>query len=55
MLATALAWYLKAWSALSLDERSRKSEPCEPSRQRVLGMELRTFVNYVLRLPAHVV
>jgi hypothetical protein len=55
MLATALAWNLKAWLALSLDERPGKSEPCEPSRQRLLGLEFRTFVNYFLRLPAHVV
>lgn len=55
MLATALAWNLKAWLALSLDERTRKSEPCEPSKQRLLAMEFRTFVNYFLRLPAQVV
>jgi len=48
------AWNLKAWLALSLDERPGKSEPRKPSRQRLLGMEFRTFVNYFLRLPAKV-
>ena len=55
MLATALAWNLKAWLALSLDEHGSKSEQPELSKARLLGMEFRTFVNYFLRLPAQVV
>lgn len=55
MLATALAWNLKAWLALSLDEHGSKSEPPERSKARLLGLEFRTFVNYFLRLPAQVV
>jgi len=55
MLATALAWNLKAWLALSLEERGLKSEQPELSKTRLLGMEFRTFVNYFLRLPALVV
>lgn len=55
MLATALAWNLKAWLALSLEERAPKSEPPELSQKRLLGLEFRTFVNYFLRLPAQVV
>jgi len=55
MLATALAWNLKAWLALSLDEPGSKSEQPEQSKARLLGMEFRTFVNYFLRLPAQVV
>jgi len=55
MLATALAWNLKAWLALSLEERRSKSEQPVPSKTRLLRMEFRTFVNYFLRLPAQVV
>lgn len=55
MLATALAWNLKAWLALSLDEHGSKSEQPELSKAGLLGMEFRTFVNYFLRLPAQVV
>jgi len=55
MLATALAWNLKAWLALSLEEPASKAEPPALSKQRLLGLEFRTFVNYFLRLPAQVV
>ena len=70
MLMTALGWNLKAWLALSLPEETpnkksphRSSSPrgkAVPSRQpspkqRLLGMEFRTFVNYFLRVPAQVV
>lgn len=71
MLMTALAWNLKAWLALSLPEttakkkpsqnerknRSSKQEPPSPAseKQRLLGLEFRTFVNYFLRMPAQVV
>lgn len=67
MLMTALAWNLKAWLALSLPEKSpeqkpplKGSKPAEkkpqPSdKQRLLGLEFRTFVNYFLRIPAQVV
>jgi len=55
MLATTLAWNLKAWLALSVEEQGSKSEQPEQSKTRLLGMEFRTFVNYFLRLPAQVV
>lgn len=62
MLMTALAWNLKAWLALSLPEKSplKGSKPSEkkpqPSeKQRLLGLEFRTFVNYFLQIPAQVV
>jgi Transposase DDE domain group 1 len=65
MLMTALAWNLKAWLALSLPEnmprrpaakKGRRRAPSQPSdKQRLLGLEFRTFVNYFLRLPAQVV
>ena len=67
MLMTALAWNLKAWLALSLPEKSPAQKPPQkgnqtpqqkpqPSeKQRLLGLEFRTFVNYFLRIPAQVV
>ena len=66
MLTTALAWNLKAWLALSLPEKAVAATPSkhgkhlpktnQPSeKQRLLGLEFRTFVNYFLRIPAQVV
>jgi hypothetical protein len=66
MLMTALAWNLKAWLALSLPdkppEKHRSQQPDKPAKkkpppstkQRLLGLEFRTFVNYFLRIPAQV-
>jgi hypothetical protein len=56
MLMTALAWNLKAWLALSLEVppgRGRAERQTEKSK--LLGLEFRTFVNYLLRIPAQVV
>jgi hypothetical protein len=71
MLMTALAWNLKAWLALMLPEPaveqkppqspskricSKKKQRRSPSdKQRVLGLEFRTFVNYFVRIPAQIV
>lgn len=65
MLMTALAWNLKAWLALSLLDQAptkqRSKQPAEQKehrsslKQRLLGLEFRTFVNYFLRIPAQVV
>jgi hypothetical protein len=56
MLITSLAWNLKAWVALSLPE------PCGPAtaqqaqqKRGLLTMEFRTFVNFMMRVPAQVV
>lgn len=55
MLMTALAWNLKAWLALSLPEETPQQQSPAPSeKQRLLGLEFRTFVNYFLRVPAQV-
>jgi Transposase DDE domain group 1 len=55
MLITSLAWNLKAWLALSLPEpcgfgKARQAE----QKRRLLTMEFRTFVNFLMRLPAQV-
>jgi hypothetical protein len=54
MVMTSLAWNLKAWLALwsmpsgtSDEQTTQRSE-----QQRVLRMEFKTFVNYLMRLPA---
>lgn len=69
MAMTSLAWNLKAWLALSLPELELELELDEQSsegaapqaatpsatKQRLLGLEFRSFVNYFMRLPALVV
>ncbi len=56
MLMTALAWNLKAWLALSLDVKpGRMQAEQQAQKSKLLGLEFRTFVNYLLRIPAHVV
>jgi hypothetical protein len=56
MLMTALAWNLKAWLALSLEVKpGRERAEQQAQKKKLLGLEFRTFVNYLLRLPAQVV
>ena len=56
MVIAALAWNLKAWLALSLPEPSGfgKDEQAEQKRD-LLTMEFRTFVNFLIRVPAQIV
>ena len=56
MLMTALAWNLKAWLALSLDVKpGREHAQQQAQKSKLLSLEFRTFVNYLLRIPAQVV
>ena len=63
MVMTSLAWNLKAWLALSLPEpprpaqhkRSAQAKAPPAAKQRLLGLEFRSFVNGLVRLPALVV
>ena len=56
MLMTALAWNLKAWLALSLEVKSGRTQAEQQAQKsKLLGLEFRTFVNYLLRIPAQVV
>jgi hypothetical protein len=56
MLMTALAWNLKAWLALSLEVKpGRGHAEQQAQKSKLLGLEFRTFVNYLLRIPAQVV
>lgn len=54
MVMTAIAWSLKAWLALVLPTKGRWSERREEERDRVLKMEFRTFLNWMIRIPAQV-
>jgi Transposase DDE domain group 1 len=56
MAMTALAWSLKAWWALALPERpGRWQARHRADKAWVLGLEFRTFVQALVRLPCQVV
>lgn len=55
MVATALAWNLKAWWALWLPEDGRWCEKHAAEKDRILGMEFRTFLNAFIKIPCQVV
>jgi hypothetical protein len=55
MVMTALAWSLKAWLALILPISPFWAAKHKAERQRILGMEFRTFLNAFIRIPALIV
>ena len=55
MVMTALAWNLKAWTALWLPVVGRWSEKHQDEKRELLRMEFRTFVNVMLKLPCQIV
>jgi len=56
MVMTALAWNLKAWWALSLPEQpGRWCERHQEQKRWLLGLEFKTFVSALVRLPCQVV
>lgn len=55
MLMTSLAWTLKSWAALLLPVEPRRREEHEAERRAWLGMEFKTFLNAVLRIPCQIV
>lgn len=54
MLMVSLAWTLKAWSALWLEENGRWKEKRRAEKRKLLRMEFRTFVNTLMRVPCQV-
>jgi hypothetical protein len=55
MLITSLAWNLKAWLALSLPEPCGFGKEKQAEQKRgLLMMEFRTFVNFIMRVPAQI-
>jgi hypothetical protein len=56
MLMMALAWNLKAWSALTLPEApGRWQEQHRADKKRVLKMEFRTFLNAFMLVPCQII
>jgi len=56
MVMTALAWNLKAWWALSLPEQpGRWGERHREQKRWLLGLEFKTFVSALVRLPCQLV
>jgi len=55
MEMTSLAWTLKAWMALLLPIDPNKKEEHTKEAQELLRMEFRTFVNYLINIPAQVI
>ncbi len=55
MVMTALAWNLKAWSALWLPEQKRWRKKHRQQKQELLRMEFRTFLNAFVKLPCQIV
>ena len=55
MLITSLAWNLKVWLALSLPEPCGFGKEKQAEQKRgLLTMEFRTFVNFIMRVPAQI-
>lgn len=55
MVMTALAWNLKAWTALWLPENGRWATKHRQEKQTVLRMDFRTFVNYFIAIPCQII
>ena len=55
MVMTALAWNLKAWSALWLPEKGRWASRRRAEKYQLLKMEFRTFVNAMLKIPCQII
>ncbi|MCA1563939.1 MAG: IS1380 family transposase [Actinobacteria bacterium] len=55
MIATCVAWNLKAWLALSVPPPGVSRERHAEERERLLRCEFRTFVNAIIRIPCQVV
>jgi hypothetical protein len=51
----ALAWSLKAWSALLLPEGGPAAETRRPEKQRLLRMDFKTFLNAWMQMPCQIV
>ena len=57
MVITSLAWSLKAWMGLSLPETGTAIEKADDAaaKQKILGMEFRTFVNAMMAIPCQII
>jgi hypothetical protein len=55
MVIAALAWSLKAWTAMQLPIHPRWKKKHKTERDRVLRMDFRTFLNAFINMPCQVV
>jgi hypothetical protein len=55
MVMAALAWNLKAWTALLLPIHPRWADAHKAQQRRLLTMEFRTFVAALIHIPAQIV
>jgi hypothetical protein len=55
MTMAALAWTLKAWTALLLPVHPRWADTHNNQRRRLIAMEFRTFASAVINIPAQIV
>ena len=55
MVMTALAWNLKAWTALLLPIHPRWADAHKAQQRRLLTMEFRTFIAALIHIPAQIV
>jgi hypothetical protein len=55
MVMAALAWSLKAWSALMLPERGRWAEKYRAEKRSLLRMEFSTFCVALIQVPCQIV
>ena len=55
MVATSLAWNLKAWCALWLPEEGRWREKHQAEKRQLLRMEFRTFLNAFIKIPCQII
>jgi hypothetical protein len=55
MVATSLAWNLKAWWALCLPTEGRWREKHRTQKREVLRMEFKTFLNAFIKIPCQIV
>jgi Transposase DDE domain group 1 len=54
MTMAALAWTLKAWTALHLPVHPRWAEAHNTQRRRILAMEFRTFCAAIINIPCQI-
>jgi len=55
MVMTALAWNLKAWTALRLPETGRWKETYRAEKSWLLGIEFKAFLNVMVNIPVQMV
>jgi hypothetical protein len=55
MVMTALAWNLKAWSALCLPETGPRAKEHRAEKLWLLGLEFKAFMNVLIAIPCQIV